>query len=63
MRIDKSKLQDLPFWVVMEKTSPEYKIEKVENVSNGQGINFLRFKAVLQTFDGKRNRNKRLWNG
>lgn len=63
MRFDKSTLKDLPFWVVMEKTSPDYKISQVETVQNGQGVSFLRFKAVLQTFDGKRNRNRRLWNG
>lgn len=64
MRFDKSSLKDLPFWVVMEKSSPEeYKISNVESIKDGRGVNFLRFKAVLQTFDGKRNRNKRLWNG
>ena len=62
MRVDKTALKELPFWVVMEKTSPEYKVSNVQTIKDGSGINFLRFKAVLQTFDGKRNRNKRLWN-
>lgn len=48
------------FYVVCESaTEPNYGMEILSDKSEN-GLNFIRFKACLQTFD-TRNRNKRLW--
>lgn len=47
--------------VVVEQTTPDgSKAEILNHIENPNGLNFLRFRACLQTF-GHRNRNRRLW--
>lgn len=53
----------LNYYAVMESDVPEeYRKPKIIDQVNKNGLNYLRFKSVLQTF-GKRNRNTRLWPG
>lgn len=45
--------------IAIESTSTE-PVEIIKDSKNKDGVNFLRFKACLQTF-GKLNRNRRMW--
>lgn len=53
----------LDYYAICEQTSPDDSDMKIlEYKENKNGLNYLRFRACLQSF-GVRNRNRRLWQG
>lgn len=62
MKFDPFNDNNLDYYsVVVEQTNPHTnKVEILDYKEGPNGLNFLRFRACLQTF-GHRNRNRRLW--
>lgn len=58
--MNKFMIDDFDAYVVAIESTSEGPIEIIKDGKNKNGVNFLRFKACLQTFEGP-NRNRRRW--
>lgn len=52
---------DVEFWATMEATSGDLPTAEIETLQTANGLQYIRFKACLQAFVDKFNRNKRAW--